>query len=311
MSTESDFPQPPRFAHWLLSALHPAETREEVEGDLAELYACWYEKEGKRPAQLRYLWSVLSVLPPFVKKRAAKPAYPPQTLHLAMLRNYFTVAWRNSLRNKGYSFINIGGLSVGLTVALLIGLWVHHEYSYDRFLPDGERLYQVRRNFNSNGDTLNFTTVSLKLANVLREQIPEMEYVAESSYMRDAGITVEDEKFYVRGGHVGSDFLKMFRYPLLAGSAGSVLKEPYSIVLTESKAKTLFGTANAVGKTLRFDKQSDLTVTGILKDIPSNSSLQFDFLLQYEQIQYKQKNVKINLTAAIEPNHFKILIYNK
>ncbi len=58
-----------------------------------------------------------------------------------MLRNYFTVAWRNSLRNKGYSFINIGGLSVGLTVALLIGLWVHHEYSYDRFLPDGERLY--------------------------------------------------------------------------------------------------------------------------------------------------------------------------
>ncbi len=308
MSLHHNKPQPPGFARWLLSALHPAETQEEVEGDLAELYACWYERNGKRRAQLRYLWSVLSVLPPFVKKRAQKNVYPHQTLHLHMLRNYFTVAWRNSLRNKGYSFINIGGLSVGLTVALLIGLWVHHEYSYDRFLPEGERLYQVRRNFNSNGDTLNFTTVSLKLANVLREQVPGIEYVAESTYMGDAGIKVGDKKFFIRGGHIGSDFLKMFRYPLLAGNAGSVLKDTYSIVLTESTARTLFGTANAVGKILRFNNKSDLTVTGILKDIPSNSSLQFDFLVPFAHLEATNEDVKEARTGGFGENGFQIFV---
>ncbi len=88
-----------------------------------------------------------------------------------MLKNYFKTAWRNMLNSKGYSSLNILGLSSGMAVALIIGLWVFNEFSYDRFLPDADRLYQVRRNYNSNGDTLNFTSTSLKLADALRTQI--------------------------------------------------------------------------------------------------------------------------------------------
>ena len=153
-----------------------------------------------------------------------------------MLRNYFKTAWRHILRNKGYSALNILGLGTGMAVALLIGLWVHHEYSYDKFLPDYRQLYQVRRNFNSNGEILNFSSVSLKLADALRTRIPEIESVAEVDYMGSHGLMVGDKKLYLKGAQIGSAFLKMFRYPLVQGSAEEVLKDPYSIVLTKSTA---------------------------------------------------------------------------
>jgi putative ABC transport system permease protein len=95
-----------------------------------------------------------------------------------MLRNYFKTAWRNLVKNKVYSTLNIMGLAVGMAVALLIGLWTYNEYKYDRFLPNYKQLYQVKRNFNSNGQIITFPNASLKLADVLRSQIPEIEYVA-------------------------------------------------------------------------------------------------------------------------------------
>src|SRR6478736_2643789 len=130
-----------------------------------------------------------------------------------MFKNYFKIAWRNILRSKGYSLLNILGLAGGMAVALIIGLWVYNEYSYDKFLPGYGRLYKVQRNYYSNGDTLTFPTISLKLANVLREQVPEIEYVAESDWMGPHGLMVGDKKFYFKGARIGSDFLKMFKYP--------------------------------------------------------------------------------------------------
>ena len=90
-----------------------------------------------------------------------------------MFKNYFKTAWRNIIRSKGYSTLNIMGLATGMAVALLIGLWVNYQYGYDKFLPNYKQLYRVQRNFDSNGDTLTFPTTSLKLADVLRKEIPE------------------------------------------------------------------------------------------------------------------------------------------
>ncbi|MEO7766875.1 MAG: ABC transporter permease, partial [Ferruginibacter sp.] len=137
-----------------------------------------------------------------------------------MFKNYFKTAWRNILRSKGYSALNILGLAGGMAVALMIGLWVYNECSYDRFLPGFQQLYRVQRNYDSNGDTLTFPTTSLKLADALRTQIPEIEYVAESDWMGPHGLMVGDKKFYLSGARIGSDFLKMFQYPLLRGNAG-------------------------------------------------------------------------------------------
>src|ERR1700720_1765900 len=97
-----------------------------------------------------------------------------------MFKNYLKTAWRNLVNNKVYSALNILGLAIGMAVALLIGLWVYNEYSYDKFLPGNDRLYLVRRNYYGNGDTVNYSGSSLKLADALRSQIPEIGNVAET-----------------------------------------------------------------------------------------------------------------------------------
>jgi len=221
-----------------------------------------------------------------------------------MLKNYFKTAWRNIVRSKGYSALNISGLAIGMAVALLISLWVFNEHSYDKFLPDYKQLYQVKRNFNSNGEILTFPTTSLKLADALRNQVPEIEYVAESDWMGSHGLIVGEKKLFMNGAQIGGDFLKMFQYPLLYGSTNSVMKDPFSIVLTQSTAKALFGNENPIGKTVRFDNKNNLTVTGILKDLPANSSLKFNFLVPFSYLDQTNERVKANRAGSFGNNSY-------
>lgn len=225
-----------------------------------------------------------------------------------MFRNYLKTAWRNILKNKGYTTLNVVGLGIGMGVALLIGLWVYNEYGYDRFLPDGDRLYQVRRNFDSNGDTLNFTSTSLRLATALREEVPEIEYVAESDFGQPHALMVGDKKLLLSGNTTGSDFLQMFEFPLLQGQAAVALKDPYSIVVTEATAKALFGSADAMGKMLRFDNQHDLKVTGILQNIPLNSTFRFDYLVSFAYLDALDSGIRAERTGSFGDNGFQLFV---
>jgi putative ABC transport system permease protein len=225
-----------------------------------------------------------------------------------MFKNYFKTAWRNILRSKGYSALNISGLATGMAVALLIGLWVHKEYSYDKFLPGYQQVYQVKRNYHGNGDTVTYGGSSLKLADALRSQVPEMEYVAETDDFGPHGLAAGGTKLYMTGGQTASDFLKIFPYPLLQGKANSVLNDPYSIVLTESTAKALFGNEDALNKTVRFDNKNDLKVTGILKDIPANSTLQFNFLVPFSYYEATNDFVKTARHRNFEWNGFQTFV---
>ena len=195
-----------------------------------------------------------------------------------------------------------------MTVALLIGLWVYFQYSYDRFLPDYGQLYQVRRNFNSNGELLTFSSTSLKLADVLRREIPEIGYVIESDGLGPHGLVAGDKKFFLSGTQINGNFLQAFQYPLLQGNPGTVLKDPYSIVLTESVAKALFGNENPINKTVRFDNRDNLTVTGVLKDVPANSSLQFKYLVPFSYLEQRDTNVKANRTSGFGNNGYQLFV---
>ena len=228
-----------------------------------------------------------------------------------MFRNYFKSAWRNIIKNKAYSALNILGLATGMAVALLIGLWVYNERSYDKFLPDYQRLYQVKRNFNSNGEILTFASTSLKLADALRTQVPEIESVAESDWMGSHGLLVGDTRLYIRGGTVGGDFLKMFQFPLLYGDKATVLKDPYSIVLTEETAKSLFGNDPPIGKMVRFDNENELRVTGILKNLPANSTIQFNFLVPFAYLEQTNPGVKSDRTGSFGNNSYKQFVLLK
>ncbi len=221
-----------------------------------------------------------------------------------MFKSYFKVGWRHLTRSTGFTLLNVLGLATGMSVAWLIGLWVHYQYSYDKFLPAYKQLYQVQRNFNDNGDTVTFTNTSLKLADALRAQVPEIEYVAESDLMESHGLMTGDKKIYTKGAQVGGDFLKMFQYPLLSGHVNTVFKDPYSIVLTQSTAKALFGNENPVGKLVRFDNKNDLKVTGILEDLPPASTLQFNFLVPFSYYEQTEYWVKEGRTADFSYNAF-------
>ena len=216
-----------------------------------------------------------------------------------MFRNYLKIAWRNILYNKGYSALNIVGLAAGMAVALLIGLWVTDQYAYDRFLPNYEQLYQVEMNLTSqHNGTTSQTSIALPLTDVLRKEIPGIKYVAESDALgfMNHGLLVGDKKLYLGGGAAGADFFKMFQYPFVKGNANSALEDMYSIVLTESTANALFGNADPMGKVVRFDNAQNLKVTGVIKEIPKNSTLQFHFITPFALGEATQDWMKLGRT---------------
>jgi putative ABC transport system permease protein len=235
--------------------------------------------------------------------------HPPSSFNRKkMLINYIKIAWRNIIRSKGYSALNILGLATGMAVALLIGLWVYQEYSFDRFLPDYKQAYLVRRNYRGNGSVVTYSGTSLKLADALRRQVPEMEYVAETDDFGAHGLKVGDKKLYIYGGQTAGDFLKIFQYPLIRGNVNSVLKDPYSIVLTESTARTLFGNEDPINRTVRFDDKNDLKVTGILKDLPVNSSFQFNYLVPFSYYEATNEMVRIARIRNFEWNGYQTYV---
>lgn len=198
-----------------------------------------------------------------------------------MLKNYLLITIRNLLKNSVYSFINIAGLATGITCSLLILLWIHDELTFDRFLPKVDRLYQVFVYGEYDG-TINVwnsvpatTGLAMKTANTN----------IVNSVMCDWGgdqLFIAGEKRLQRRAHfVGEEFLEMFEFPLLHGDPATVLDDPASLVLTESTARALFGDEDPINKTVRINDLADLKVTGVLRDLPGNSSLTFDCLLTW------------------------------
>ena len=198
-----------------------------------------------------------------------------------MLKNYALITLRNLFRNKVYSFINIAGLSIGLTCSILILLWVQDETSYDTFHPKADRLYQVWVHAKYDGKINSWNSVPLPTAEAMKTADSHIQNATVSDWGGDHLLTVDERPITQRGFYVGKEFLEMFEFPLLQGQATTVLDEPNSIVITESTAKALFADEDPMGQVVRLDDAYDVKVSGILKDIPANSSFEFDFLIPW------------------------------
>ena len=214
-----------------------------------------------------------------------------------MFKNYFITSWRNLTRDRSFSGFNILGLAVGMGVALLIGLWVRYQFSYDRWLPGYQQVFRVMMRSNTNGEGDAGMAVCLPLAGVLKQEVPEIRYVAQADWFGQHGLVVGDKKLFSNGAFVGEDFLRIFHYPLVAGNTAGVLREPASIVLSQSLAHALFGREDPINKTVRIDNQHDLKVTGILADVPGNSSLQFNYIIPFSFYIQTQDWIRNNLNS--------------
>jgi len=195
---------------------------------------------------------------------------------------YLKIAWRNLLRSKGFSFINITGLAIGMASAVLILLWIQNELSYDSFHKNRARIYECWNRGTYDGKLQCWNTTPKILGPTLKQEIPE---IAENTrvdnrwYVTSVGEKKVSSHAYV----VDPCFLTMFSFPMVKGKPATALNNLYSIVITEEMAKKMFGDQDAMNKTIRID-QDNFTVTGILKDLPPNSTFDFEYLLPWAYI---------------------------
>jgi len=199
----------------------------------------------------------------------------------SMFKNYLKVAFRNLWKNKGFSFINIIGLAVGMASAILILLWIQNEVSYDGFHAKKDRIYEAWNRAEFSGALHCWNTTPKVLASAMQRDLPEVEHAARVNWPSRVLFTVGEKKLMEQGNAVDSVFLQIFSFPMLQGNPMTALNDPHSIVLTQSFAKTLFGSEEVMGKVVKLNDKDNYTVTGILKDLPNNTRFNFKYLLPW------------------------------
>ena len=279
---------PPNLANRLLRWFLRSELQEEVEGDLGERFQEVVKAKSLFRAKLDYWYQVLHYIRPFA---LGKWIFP---LDLGMQRSHLKVGWRSLFRHKWNSLINIGGLSVGMGICLVICQYVLFELDYDRFHPDYDRMYRVIVNETQEG--VHFGSgpyATYKLGETAKEVIPEVEdYIRFYPSEYSAVITnPETEQRFNEEGHTiayaDSSLLQLFNFPMVHGNKGSALSGIQNIVISEKMAQKYFGNEDPMGKTLEIKGGSSYgvcRVTGVLAALPVNSHLQFDFLRPIENL---------------------------
>ena len=205
-----------------------------------------------------------------------------------MFKNYFKTAWRSLMKNKFYSAINIFGLTIGMASAILILLWIQNEMSHDSFYTKTDRIYLANNRDKVNGKMFAWNETPKPLGLALKKDYPEVEDVVRlNEHKANFLVSNGDKHFSIQGEFADPGFLSMFSLPLLEGNASTSLNSPNSIVITKQLAVKLFGKEEAVGKTVRVDSSDYFTVTGVLKDLPSNSRFDFAYILPWAYLTQK------------------------
>jgi putative ABC transport system permease protein len=272
--------QPPQWATRLLRWFCASHLADDLEGDLLELFAQRVHTLGTREARRRYVCDVLSLMRPFAIREKPEKYPQPAFTQPAMIRNFLKIAFRNLAKHKLFSFINVLGLSAGMTACFLIALYVHFELTYDAFNKKADRIYRLAADVQSSAGTLQYSITSWPFGPALQNDFPEIEAftrVSKQSYLFRKG----DVKFNEESTMLAdSSIFQVFDLKLLEGDPKTALKAPFSVVLTESAAKRYFGKRPAMGGILLVgDKGDAAQVTGIMQDPPVNSQLRGDVFL--------------------------------
>ena len=275
---------PPQWVLKLLHSFCPPELLMEIEGDLIERFNLHCKKFGSGKAKQKFFWSVIRFFRPGILLRnkltmSLNPFY--------MLSNYLKIALRVMFRSKVFSGINVAGLTLGITGAMFLFLWINQEMSFDQFHADKDQLYIGWNRATTNGEISCWNTTPRVLAPTLeKEYSAVMNAVSygkwESSHLFKKGDT---KIMKTSGAFTDPAFLSILSYPLLKGDHRHALENPNSLVLTESFAKQLFGDEEAFGETISIAQDGytfDFTVTGILKDLPSNTNFDFEYLISFK-----------------------------
>lgn len=276
-------PRPPYWVASLFMRITAPHLREEIQGDLDELFHKRAQYYGPSKARWLYILDVFLLLHPKLWRREVTALHSSNHTHFSqysspfflspdMLRNYFKIAWRNLTRNKVYSAINISGLAVGMAVAMLIGLWVWDELSFDKSFTNYDHITQVMQHQTSDGQVYTNYATPLPLEAELRSQYSNaFKHIVLSTWMGDHTLATGNTQFVKDGCFMQPDAPEMLSLTMLKGTRAG-LSEPATILLAQSLAKSLFGDGDPMGKLIKIDNQSVVRVTGVYQDLPPNSS---------------------------------------
>lgn len=295
---------PPRWADRFLAWYCRHDMLEEIQGDVYELYERTATK-NKRRANLTFIWNVLRFFR-WKNIRKQKPKYNNALITTGMLKNIFKVAIRNFLYQPGHSLLSVFGLTVSFLSAFLIFLWVAHEFSFDRYHDQSQRIFKVLSHVGSNGS---YETYDAAAAGMDVSSIPEIiqhaPLIQGNRWPNELCFRVKetDECIYLNGVYSTASLFSILNITIISGERDSIAK-PFTIAISEDMARRLFNSTDAIGKTLKIDTWFDVTITSVFKDIPSNSTLPFDFVMPIEVFQ-KLRGLPTDQLAA---NFFPTLV---
>jgi putative ABC transport system permease protein len=201
-----------------------------------------------------------------------------------MFRNYLLTALRSFSRQRSYSLINLSGLAMGLACSIFIFLWVMDEVSYNGFHKDADRIFQVMENQTySGGKIFTFAATPGKLAEALKQEIPEVEYAARTSWGDRLLFKYEEKSIYEEGMYADPTLFKIFTFPIINGDKENPLPDNNSVAISEKMARKYFGDEDAIGKLFRVNNEFDCKVTAVFADVPENSSIKFEYLINFDR----------------------------
>lgn len=275
------------FSLRLLRTFCPSHLLEEIEGDLLHRYARDLKKFSTQKSKRRLFWNTIRFFRPGILLRNKLSFHSNYT---DMLSSYFKVALRVMLRNKGYSFINLFSLALGITAFAFLFLWIQNEFSYDQFHVDKERLYKVWNRYDANGKINCWDVTARVLAPTLEEEYTGVENAISYTAWGEQHLFIEGDKRILKttGSYADDAILTMFSFPLISGDAKTAFKDPMSIAITEKFAQELFGDKEAFGETVTIGEGGEsfsLTVTAVLKDLPSNTDFRFEYIIPYKLVE--------------------------
>jgi putative ABC transport system permease protein len=261
-------PQPPNRPLHFLRWFCREDYLEEIEGDLTEVFEKQFENHP-RQAKWEFAWSVVRYFrPAFIK--SFRNYYQPNSY--SMYKSYFKIGWRNLAKNKGYSFINIGGLAMGMAVAMIIGLWVYDELSFNRYHQNYPHIARIMKGSRYEGKSYKGQMwLQYPLVNELKTSYQDnFKYLVTACPRQNYILSTGEKKVSRLGQYIEHGAPEMFTWKMIYGT-WSGLKAPQSIMLSASTAKALFGDTDPMDKSVQISNELDVKVTGVYEDFPLNT----------------------------------------
>lgn len=297
---------PPRWMDWIVELYCKRDLLEDLQGDLHEYYDRNLDK-GRFKANLIFFIDVVKFCRLYTIR---KPKIVERMTFFNLIENYFKTSVRSLARNRLFSFINIIGLAISMSIGILMITYISELMSYDTFHTKADRIFRVHSTYQdiSSDDPFDLASTSVFIGKKLKEDYPGLEKVLlmRRNFRKD--LKMGENVISVRGLYSGEEFFDVFSFELLSGNPATALSEPNSLVLTEETAKKLFDDQDPLGQIVQAGDES-FTITGVMKDIPSNSHMQFEVLASFMTFENEMKKINASfIWSSIWMNYVYVLL---